>query len=95
MDLIRRYPTKKHIRKKWPNKMEPYRTETTRRTRSPWSQWETMQRKVSIKIPRYITYINPSHPKEEWSFVDEQKMFDLHNDLGNKWAVIGAKLAGR
>jgi sugar phosphate isomerase/epimerase len=54
-----------------------------------------MQRKVSIKIPRYITYINPSHPKEEWSFADEQRMFDLHNDLGNKWAVIGAKLAGR
>lgn len=22
-------------------------------------------------------------------------MFDLHNDLGNKWAVIGAKLDGR
>jgi sugar phosphate isomerase/epimerase len=54
-----------------------------------------MQRKVSLKLPRYITYINPSHPKEEWSFADEQRMFDLHNDLGNKWAVIGAKLAGR
>jgi sugar phosphate isomerase/epimerase len=54
-----------------------------------------MQGEVTIKLSRYITYINPSHPKEEWSFADEQRMFDLHNDLGNKWAVIGAKLAGR
>lgn len=95
MDLIRRYPLKKRIRKKWTNQMEPYRSQTARIARPPRSQWQTMQRKVSITIPRYITYINPSHPKEEWSFADEQRMFDLHNDLGNKWAVIGAKLAGR
>lgn len=75
--------------------MEPYCSQIARRARAAWPQRQAMQGEVTIKLSRYITYINPSHPKEEWSFADEQRMFDLHNDLGNKWAVIGAKLAGR
>lgn len=39
--------------------------------------------------------IDPSYNKDEWSFQDEQLMVEYHNELGNKWAIIGSKLGGR
>jgi hypothetical protein len=54
-----------------------------------------VQRTVLFVLRSYITHIDTSHPKEEWSYSDEQRMFDLHNELGNKWAIIGSKLDGR
>jgi hypothetical protein len=44
---------------------------------------------------RYITSISTTPLKEEWSYSDEQRMLDLHNELGNKWAIIGTKLDAR
>lgn len=59
------------------------------------TQRQTVQIAVLLSSFRYITHIDTSHPKEEWSYSDEQRMFDLHNELGNKWAIIGSKLDGR
>lgn len=42
-----------------------------------------------------MTRIDTSHPKEDWPRHDELRLFELHNQLGNKWAVIGAQLSGR
>lgn len=42
-----------------------------------------------------MTRIDTSHPKEDWPRQDELRLFDLHNQLGNKWAVIGGQLSGR
>ena len=54
-----------------------------------------MQGTVKSILFRYINHIDTSHPKDEWSYEDERRMFDLHNLLGNKWAIIGQKLGGR
>lgn len=49
--------------------------------------------KTALKF-RYITHIDTSHPKQEWNYALEQRMLALHNELGNKWAVIGHRMGG-
>lgn len=44
---------------------------------------------------RYTTHIDTSHPRDDWDYQEEQIMFELHNELGNKWAIIGNKLGGK
>jgi hypothetical protein len=53
-----------------------------------------VQGAVALPSPSYAT-INPSFQKDEWTYDEEQLMLHYHNDIGNKWAVIGSKLAGR
>jgi hypothetical protein len=31
----------------------------------------------------------------KWTFKDEKILFMLHNELGNKWAIISRKMHGR
>jgi hypothetical protein len=33
--------------------------------------------------------------KDNWSEAEERELFRLHDELGNKWAIIAAKLGGR
>ena len=33
-----------------------------------------------------------SHRREEWSYEQELRMLELHNEVGNKWAGIGRQL---
>lgn len=54
-----------------------------------------MQGTVHLSIFSYTTHIDTSFPKEDWSGEEEQRMFELHNELGNKWAVIGGRLGGK
>lgn len=75
--------------------MEPHRTQTARIARSEGQKWEAVQVEVKVDIGRYATYIDTSYRREEWSYEEEQRMVDYHNELGNKWAVIGNKLGGK
>ena len=54
-----------------------------------------MQGEVGWHRSRYATHIDLSFQREEWTYEDEQRMVQLHNELGNKWAVMGSKLSGR
>ena len=53
-----------------------------------------MQRQALIPLFRYFTHIDTSHAKQEWNNQLEQKMLSLHQELGNKWAVIGHRMGG-
>lgn len=33
--------------------------------------------------------------KDTWTETEERQLFRLHDELGNKWAIIAAKLGGR
>jgi hypothetical protein len=39
--------------------------------------------------------LNPSFAKEDWTEYEEMDLLRLHNELGNKWAIIAARLEGR
>jgi myb proto-oncogene protein len=54
-----------------------------------------VQGEVGPSPRRYVTRIDTSHPREDWPRHDELRLFELHNQLGNKWAVMGAQLGGR
>ena len=59
------------------------------------SQWQTVQRTVRVFRVSYCTCINPAPLKEDWSRPEEEQLFALHNQIGNKWAVIGKQLGGK
>ena len=46
--------------------MELHRQTAAGRIRGQGPQWQAMQGKVALPPRRYITFIDPSHPKEEW-----------------------------
>lgn len=82
------------LREQWAEQVEPHRTTIAGAGREG-SQWQAMQIEVPCSPCRYVTRIDTSHPKEDWPRQDELRLFELHNQLGNKWAVIGGQLAGR
>ena len=75
--------------------VEPHRPTARGKISCQRQKWQAMQRKVNFIRFRYTTHIDPEHPKEDWDYEQEQIMFNLHNELGNKWAVIGLKLGGK
>ena len=63
-----------------------------------WSErqkWQAMQREVAFERLRYTSHIDTSYPKDDWTCEEEEEMFNLNNELGNKWAIIGSKLGGK
>ena len=54
-----------------------------------------MSGEVDMDLVRYTSHIDTAHPKDDWGYEEEQRMFRLHNELGNKWAIIGSKLGGK
>lgn len=43
---------------------------------------------------RYLTHIEALSHKQEWNRHLEEKLVELHDETGNKWAVIGQKMGG-
>lgn len=44
---------------------------------------------------RWSGKLNPNLAKEAWTPEEDEQLIKLHNDLGNKWAIIGTYLPGR
>lgn len=65
------------------------------RVRVEGPQWQAVQGTVPFFRVSYCTHINPAPLKEDWSHQEEQQLFALHNQIGNKWAVIGKQLGGK
>jgi hypothetical protein len=42
---------------------------------------------------RYNNHLDPALSKDEWSASEELALFRLHDQLGNKWAVISQRLS--
>ena len=75
--------------------MEPHRSQTLLGLWYQRPERKTMQRKVTALLYRYISHIDTSQSKYNWTLDDEQKLIELHNELGNKWAIIGQQIGGR
>jgi myb proto-oncogene protein/myb-related protein len=52
-------------------------------------------RKVRDQQHRYNNHLNPLTVRDSWGEHEERLLFRLHDELGNKWAVIAARLGGR
>jgi hypothetical protein len=53
-----------------------------------------MQGQVSDLLSRYQQHLDPIMASE-WTAEEEQRLYHLHNEVGNKWAVIAQKFPGR
>jgi hypothetical protein len=56
---------------------------------------EAMPRKVRASPRRYHNHLDKNINNAEWSAEEEQRLFDLQDEIGNKWALISNKLPGR
>lgn len=46
-------------------------------------------------IPRYHNHLDSAILRTEWSPEEEEHLYKLHDEIGNKWAIIAQKLPGR
>ena len=44
---------------------------------------------------RYENHISSSGLRMEWTVEEEEKMIELHNEMGNKWALIAQNIPGK
>jgi hypothetical protein len=57
---------------------------------------QTVSREVSNEWEcRWHNQLDPNIKSEPWSAEEEQQLFDLHNQYGNRWAKISELLPGR
>ena len=47
---------------------------------------------VSFIRSRYNNHLDPNLCRDSWTFEEEKRLYQLHDDYGNKWAVISHKL---
>lgn len=52
-----------------------------------------MPLEVGFDLLRYNNHLDPALSKDEWSPSEELALFRLHDQLGNKWAVISQRLS--
>ena len=50
---------------------------------------------LSLLIVRYHNHLDSRITKESWREEEERMLIDLHNRLGNRWAMIARELPGR
>lgn len=60
-----------------------------------WQEWQAMSLEVVLSPPRYHNHLDKNINNEEWSLEEEDKLFEMQDRLGNKWALISSKLPGR
>ena len=68
----------------------------TKRISSLRKNWQAMSVEVLICLCRWHNQLAPeSTNRGEWTNEENQILFSLHDQLGNKWAKIALKLKGR
>lgn len=58
------------------------------------AQCQAMQGQVNSCRFRYQQHLDPMMVSE-WTQEEEVKLYKLHDEIGNKWAVIAQKFPGR
>ena len=46
-------------------------------------------------IPRSLVELNSAISKKDWTPEEDELVYRLHNQYGNKWAIIAEQLKGR
>jgi hypothetical protein len=54
-----------------------------------------MQGTVTQQPLRYRNHLDSTILKTEWTNEEDQYLYQLHDEIGNKWAIIAQKLPGR
>jgi Myb-like DNA-binding domain len=54
--------------------------------------WKAVQGKVKISVYRYNNHLDPALCRDNWTIEEEKILFDLHDKMGNKWAIISQSL---
>ncbi len=54
-----------------------------------------MPRKVDLRLYRYHNHLDRNIKNDEWTLEEENLLFDMQDEMGNKWALISSKLPGR
>jgi hypothetical protein len=49
---------------------------------------------VFLGLRRYNNQLDPGVCHEEWVLEEEKRLYQLHDELGNKWAIISHRLGG-
>ena len=44
---------------------------------------------------RWFNHLDPSVNKSKWTQAEQEKLFEIHKDYGNKWKQISAHMEGR
>jgi hypothetical protein len=44
---------------------------------------------------RYHNHLDKNITNSEWSRQEEELLYNMQDDIGNKWALISSKLPGR
>ena len=63
--------------------------------RTPRKDGETMQIKVLLTLFRYHNHLDGSIRALDWGLAEEDVLFRLHGEVGNKWSLIAQQLPGR
>ena len=67
-----------------------------RRSSDVWKNRKAMSWKVRKYVNvRYHNHLDASIMHSEWARDEELLMYKLHDNMGNKWAIISQKLPGR
>lgn len=83
------------FRKGEAQQVESYRPQDGGRVSTSPEDRQAMQIEVIPSTLRYNNHLNPHMMKDNWTEAEERLLFHLHDELGNKWAIIAAKLGGR
>jgi myb proto-oncogene protein len=52
-----------------------------------------VSRKVGLLPRRYNNQLDPALSRDDWTFQEERRLYRLHDELGNRWAVISSRLS--
>ena len=63
--------------------------------RNPGKDRQTMQIEVLPPRPRYHNHLDKSILALDWTAQEEEVLFRLHSEVGNKWSLMSQQLPGR
>ncbi len=95
VELTRRLSSTLSERRSRTEEMESHRKTNGPRVRNARTNRQTVPRKVPSLSPRYHNHLDAAIVSAAWTKEEEEKLYRLHDEVGNKWSAIALRLAGR
>lgn len=65
------------------------------RVRHQGQDRQAVQRQVPPLRRRYRSHLDSAIVNTEWTAEEERTLYEMHEEIGNKWSAISQKLPGR